>query len=224
MSLRQGLRRSACVPPSYASRAGGSSRPSSSASTATASSSSSRGLYAQAAGPRRLPRSMLSGTVPPTLYSTTLASRIFSSSPRLSQGLPLRTCNRVLPVAVRSYSTASTTPPSSPPSPPPAPPPEPPQLTLKKRPRPLVLISSLLIGSLTLYLWDEYGQAQVLQRNLRTAYTGLAIAIDYKLHFDPDDPDAVGGLHQRCADRLFRTCEANAGLFIKLGQAVAANS
>lgn len=67
-------------------------------------------------------------------------------------------------------------------------------------------------------------QARVLQRNLLTIYTGLAIAIDYKLNFDGSDPDAIQGLHQRCADRLFRTCELNQGLYIKIAQAVGSNA
>lgn len=67
-------------------------------------------------------------------------------------------------------------------------------------------------------------QARVLQRNLLTLYTGLAIAIDYKLNFDGSDPDAIQGLHQRCADRLFRTCELNQGLYIKIAQAVGSNA
>lgn len=69
--------------------------------------------------------------------------------------------------------------------------------------------------------FDEH---HIIRRNVLTAYTGISIALDYKLYFDPDDPDAVAGLHERCANRLFAACEKNQGLYIKIGQAVGANS
>lgn len=97
-------------------------------------------------------------------------------------------------------------------------------LPRSRRNRLLTILGAALGGIVVIYIIDEKFQARILQRNLRTAYTGLAIALDYKLHFDADDPDAIAGVHERCADLLFRTCEANQGLYIKVAQAVGANA
>ena len=41
-----------------------------------------------------------------------------------------------------------------------------------------------------------------------------------RFNFDPADAASVEALHERCANRLLRVCEANGGLYVKLGQAI----
>lgn len=82
--------------------------------------------------------------------------------------------------------------------------------------RAAILITAFGIG----YIIDEYLNARTAQRNLLTAYTGLQIALDYKLNFDRNSLESINALDQRCADKLMYVCEKNQGLYIKLGQAI----
>ncbi len=75
-----------------------------------------------------------------------------------------------------------------------------------------------------IYVFDEFYYARTLQRNLLTVKTGIAIGLDYKFNFDRNSLESIQGLHQRCADRLLYVCEKNQGLYVKIGQAVGANS
>lgn len=132
---------------------------------------------------------------------------------------------------IRHASTSTSSPGAQPvrPSsttPPPPPPPSSsatPKPERQKRRRRLFtgILATLGLSTALVLLFDKH---HIVRRNLLTAYTGLAIAISYKLNFDPDDPEAVAALHERCADLLFRACEKNQGLYIKIGQAVGANS
>lgn len=70
------------------------------------------------------------------------------------------------------------------------------------------------------YVVDEYLNARTAQRNLLTAWTGLQIALDYKLNFDRNSLESINALHERCADKLMYVCEKNQGLYVKLGQAI----
>lgn len=79
-----------------------------------------------------------------------------------------------------------------------------------------VLLAALGVG----YLVDEVMNAQTAQRNLLTAWTGIQIALDYKLNFDRNSLESINALHERCADRLMHVCEKNQGLYVKLGQAI----
>lgn len=80
---------------------------------------------------------------------------------------------------------------------------------------------ALLVGAAGLtYVVDEYINARTLQRNLLTGWTGLQIALDYKMNFDRNSLESINALHERCADRLMYVCEENQGLYIKLGQAI----
>jgi aarF domain-containing kinase len=60
----------------------------------------------------------------------------------------------------------------------------------------------------------------------RSFYAGAKTAIDYKWSLrgldDSTDEynEAIKGCHQRAADRMLSTCLSNAGLYIKMGQAV----
>lgn len=78
----------------------------------------------------------------------------------------------------------------------------------------------VLLTGLATYEVDTHLNASVLQRNVRTAIAGAEIALDYKLNFKAGDPHSAEKLHERCAKRLLRVCEANGGLYIKLGQAI----
>ena len=89
----------------------------------------------------------------------------------------------------------------------------------KKKGRRLVL-PILTASIVSVYLYDSYFQANALQRSLFTAYTGLAIAVDYKFNFRPSKTESIDALHQRVADRLHKLCITNQGLYIKLGQAL----
>lgn len=70
------------------------------------------------------------------------------------------------------------------------------------------------------YLFDEHVNARTAQRNLLTAWTGVQIAMDYKLNFDRNSLESINALHERCADKLMYVCEKNQGLYVKLGQAI----
>ncbi|SNX82614.1 uncharacterized protein MEPE_01320 [Melanopsichium pennsylvanicum] len=90
-----------------------------------------------------------------------------------------------------------------------------------KKPSRWIRRSGVLLGVLGLsYLIDEYFNARTAQRNLLTAYTGLQIALDYKLNFDRNSLESINALHERCADKLMFVCEKNQGLYVKLGQAI----
>ncbi|CEH14647.1 Predicted unusual protein kinase [Ceraceosorus bombacis] len=93
----------------------------------------------------------------------------------------------------------------------------------KRRRLPLILALLVTAGA-GLYGVDEYLNARILQRNIRTLWCGLTIALDYKINFDPKNAESVAALHERCADRLLAVCDENQGLYTKLGQAVASNS
>ena len=75
-----------------------------------------------------------------------------------------------------------------------------------------------------IYLFDEFFNARTLRRNLLTGVTGVAIGLDYKFNFDPNSLESINGLHERCAERLLYVCEKNQGLYVKIGQAIGANS
>ncbi|CBQ70632.1 conserved hypothetical protein [Sporisorium reilianum SRZ2] len=79
-----------------------------------------------------------------------------------------------------------------------------------------ILVAALGIG----YIIDEHVNARTAQRNLLTAWTGVQIALDYKLNFDRNSLESINALHERCADKLMYVCEKNQGLYIKLGQAI----
>lgn len=57
--------------------------------------------------------------------------------------------------------------------------------------------------------WDDEYNDRTVTRNLRTAYHGIAIAVDYKLNFDPESLESINALHERAATRLLEVCEKN---------------
>ncbi|KAF7729934.1 hypothetical protein EC973_003347 [Apophysomyces ossiformis] len=89
------------------------------------------------------------------------------------------------------------------------------------------LLGSCAVGA-GVYAVDSRTEAQLFQRNLRTVYNGLALAVDYKLNFRPE-PGPKGtalieSLHERVANRIFDVFEKNGGLYIKMGQVIGTQS
>ncbi|GAA5988452.1 hypothetical protein JCM11641_005348 [Rhodosporidiobolus odoratus] len=72
-----------------------------------------------------------------------------------------------------------------------------------------------------LWAYDEYYQASALSRSIRTSIFGVTLALDFKLNFSPDDPEAIDALHERTAKRLAELVEKNRGMYVKLAQALA---
>ncbi|GAA5856773.1 hypothetical protein JCM8547_008835 [Rhodosporidiobolus lusitaniae] len=102
-------------------------------------------------------------------------------------------------------------------SPPPPPPPRP-----AKEGAPLLRNVALGVaagGAFT--LWDKEYNASAFARSIRTSIFGITLALDFKLNFDPSSPTSVEKLHERTAKRLARLVERNAGLYVKLAQALA---
>lgn len=84
-----------------------------------------------------------------------------------------------------------------------------------------------LVGT-GIYAYDSRSEAQLVGRNVRTFYNGVALAIDYKLNFKPGHSKEEGlhieQLHERVANRIFDVFEQNGGLYIKIGQVIGTQS
>ncbi|KAL9931699.1 hypothetical protein V8E36_009485 [Tilletia maclaganii] len=102
----------------------------------------------------------------------------------------------------------------------------------RRRLRNSLAIAAALLS--VLYVVDTYVNASVLQRLFRTLRVSITVALDYKINFPTrDNPSAlseeerekdmaaINALHERCAQRLLKLFEANQGLYIKVGQAIA---
>lgn len=82
----------------------------------------------------------------------------------------------------------------------------------------------------TLYLIDRQVSSSGLARSLRTFYTGLRVALDYKINFRAHPLPLIGSeggieeLHRRSAERMFDLLRHNGGLYLKIGQAIAMQS
>ncbi|TQS36897.1 hypothetical protein Golomagni_02644 [Golovinomyces magnicellulatus] len=78
----------------------------------------------------------------------------------------------------------------------------------------------------TLYLLDTEIYASSITRSVRTFWTGLIVAADYKLNFTPNPwfGGDVSDIHHRSAERLFKLLHQNGGLYLKIGQAIAMQS
>mmetsp|Transcript_20453 Transcript_20453/g.28681 ORF Transcript_20453/g.28681 Transcript_20453/m.28681 type:complete len:552 (-) Transcript_20453:33-1688(-) len=70
-------------------------------------------------------------------------------------------------------------------------------------------------------LYDKVFLEDAFTRNFRALTAAAQTVIDYKIRFDPD-PDKVAEMHTRVANRILRVCQKNGGLYIKLGQGIAA--
>lgn len=84
----------------------------------------------------------------------------------------------------------------------------------------------IFVGVGMIYLLDSQLYASSILRSLRTFWTGLVIAIDYKLNFTPNPwlGDGITDLHHRNAKRIFKLLNQNGGLYLKIGQAIAMQS
>ncbi|KAI9022757.1 ABC1 family-domain-containing protein [Phycomyces nitens] len=87
-------------------------------------------------------------------------------------------------------------------------------------------LSPILVAGVVgtgIYAVDNWTDAKIIQRNLRTAYNGIAVAIDYKWNFQPTidrDTRPIDELHKRTANRIFDVFEKNGGLYVKMGQVI----
>ncbi|KAF8526696.1 atypical/ABC1/ABC1-B protein kinase [Gautieria morchelliformis] len=85
-------------------------------------------------------------------------------------------------------------------------------------------IGFVAFAGATIYVFDRQFNASSIGRNLRTLYTGALVAVDYKMNFKPGHMDNITALHERVAERLYNLLVENGGLYIKIGQALAANT
>ena len=87
-----------------------------------------------------------------------------------------------------------------------------------------LLWTSIVTGS-TLVL-DQQFNASSITRTLRTFHAGVLTGLDYKINFRAHPPfaDSVEAVHARNAERLFKVLQANGGLYLKIGQAIAMQS
>ncbi|KAF1982798.1 ABC1-domain-containing protein [Aulographum hederae CBS 113979] len=84
----------------------------------------------------------------------------------------------------------------------------------------------LALAAGTVYLFDNQFNAAAITRSSRTFYTGLVIAVDYKMNFraKPWTGGTIRDLHNRNAQRIFDLLRNNGGLYLKIGQAIAMQS
>ncbi|KAI0629098.1 atypical/ABC1/ABC1-B protein kinase [Trametes polyzona] len=80
------------------------------------------------------------------------------------------------------------------------------------------------VGLGAAYVLDREYNASAVARNLRTLWTCLAIALDYKLNFTPEKADQIPALQERVAERVYNLLTSNGGLYIKIGQAIGNNA
>ncbi|USW50573.1 Putative ABC1 atypical kinase-like domain, protein kinase-like domain superfamily [Septoria linicola] len=87
------------------------------------------------------------------------------------------------------------------------------------------LVRTAIAAAVVLAVDSQFYDA-CLTRSVRTFYTGLFIALDYKLNFraHPWYGESVEDLHHRSAVRVFELLRANGGLYLKIGQAIAMQS
>jgi len=67
--------------------------------------------------------------------------------------------------------------------------------------------------------WDYTLNEESFSRNFRSLKAAAGILIDYKLFYDPEN---IHILHEKAAARILYCCQRNGGLYIKLGQGIAA--
>uniref|UniRef100_A0A8H7XXJ9 ABC1 atypical kinase-like domain-containing protein n=1 Tax=Psilocybe cubensis TaxID=181762 RepID=A0A8H7XXJ9_PSICU len=79
-------------------------------------------------------------------------------------------------------------------------------------------------GAATIYTVDRVYNASSLTRTLRTFTTSALITWDYKSNFTPGKSEQIPELHERVGQRVFDLLSTNGGLYIKFGQAIAANA
>ncbi|KAG8697823.1 methionine-synthesizing 5- methyltetrahydropteroyltriglutamate--homocysteine methyltransferase, partial [Ceratobasidium sp. 395] len=90
--------------------------------------------------------------------------------------------------------------------------------------KPLSRAAKVGLGAGTLgvggYYYDREFKASAIRRSLRTLWMGAVITLDYKWNFNPQNSAGINALHERVARRLHDCIVTNAGLYIKVGQAI----
>ncbi|KAK0510064.1 hypothetical protein JMJ35_007458 [Cladonia borealis] len=84
----------------------------------------------------------------------------------------------------------------------------------------------LALGTGVGWAIDRQYYASSITRSARTFGLGLVVALDYKINFRPHPPFApsIAAVHARNAERLANLLQANGGLYLKIGQAIAMQS
>ena len=84
----------------------------------------------------------------------------------------------------------------------------------------------LALGTGVGWAIDRQYYASSITRSVRTFGLGLVVALDYKINFRPHPPFApsIPAVHARNAERLANLLQANGGLYLKIGQAIAMQS
>ncbi|XP_055625362.1 uncharacterized aarF domain-containing protein kinase 5 [Toxorhynchites rutilus septentrionalis] len=76
--------------------------------------------------------------------------------------------------------------------------------------------------------YNDFENVESAHRFVRSLSIGISISLDYAWSLrglnddDPRHSELISEVHQRSADKLLRGCLANGGLYIKMGQGVAA--
>lgn len=92
----------------------------------------------------------------------------------------------------------------------------------------LQLTGLVVAGAVGADYLDDLVYTKAILRFLRSLKTASLISADYFLLFathgeeEEDYTDLLKAVHLRCANRILQTCLANGGLYIKVGQGVAA--
>eukprot|EP01114_Cavostelium_apophysatum_P023922 TRINITY_DN9179_c0_g1_i1.p1 TRINITY_DN9179_c0_g1~~TRINITY_DN9179_c0_g1_i1.p1 ORF type:complete len:530 (+),score=121.43 TRINITY_DN9179_c0_g1_i1:142-1731(+) len=82
------------------------------------------------------------------------------------------------------------------------------------------VVAALAVGVPTAFLAYDYNfNEEAFSRNLRSLKTAVGILVDYKLFYDPENLDVI---HEKAAHRILDCCQRNGGLYIKMGQGIAA--
>ncbi|KAI0763799.1 atypical/ABC1/ABC1-B protein kinase [Trametes elegans] len=82
----------------------------------------------------------------------------------------------------------------------------------------------VLLGLGAAYGLDRQFNASAIGRNVRTLWTCMTIALDYKLNFTHEKADKIPALQERVAERVYNLLTSNGGLYIKIGQAIGNNA
>lgn len=93
----------------------------------------------------------------------------------------------------------------------------------RRRRVPVKTLTGLAILGIGGTIYDRLN-GRCLSRTLRTGFAGVALAVDYKMNFHPENADGIMALHERAAQRIFDVIAANGGLYIKIGQTLAMQS
>lgn len=92
----------------------------------------------------------------------------------------------------------------------------------------LGLATGAAIGIFAIHWWEDqiFFASRVVTRSARTLKTALTIGVDYRIFFKNSDDysnlEKNKKVHERCAKRLLDLFQKNGGVYVKLGQHLAA--